>query len=158
VEDEQIGRAGPPFGRDQRAQPGFHLHRIVDMHEAQAIGDAQDVPIHGQARDAERVPEHHIGGLAADAREFCQGVHVGRHLSAMPLDEPTCHAHQRPGLLPEEPRRLDGRFELREVCAGQRVRVGIPLEQRWGDDVDPAIRGLRLEDSRDQQLERVAEV
>ena len=47
------------------------------------FGDAQHVAIDRQPRHAERVAEHDVGGLAADARQLDQRVHVGRHLAAV---------------------------------------------------------------------------
>ena len=45
--------------------------------------DTQHVAIDGQPGHAERMAQHDVGGLAADARQLERALHVGRHLAAV---------------------------------------------------------------------------
>ena len=51
------------------------IFRIVRLGDADAVRDAQHVAIDGQPGDAERVAEHDVGRLAADARQRRQRLH-----------------------------------------------------------------------------------
>ena len=88
VSDVRVQRAGGS------AAPSCCLDdfRIVGLGDADAVRDAQHVAIDRQARDAQRMAQHDVGGLAADARQRGQRVHVGRHLrrrAARPAPAPS---------------------------------------------------------------------
>ena len=68
---------------------------IVTFRDADAVRDPQHVTVDRQPRDAERMPEHDVRGLAADAGQLDERVHVRRHLAAVMLDERLRHADQR---------------------------------------------------------------
>ena len=122
------------------------------------VRDPEHVSIDGQPGNAKRMPEHDVRGLAADARQRGQLLHVGRHVAAVLGDEHLRHADQRLGLLPEEPGRQDQPLELGCVGPRQRPRVRIALEQRRRDHVHALVRGLRRQDRGGEQLEGVAVV
>ena len=100
-------------GRHRAAQLLLDDDRIVGFGDADAVRHAQHVPVDRQARDAERVAEHDVRRLAADARQLDERVHVGRHLAAVVLDERLRHADERLRLGAEEAGRMDLRLELR---------------------------------------------
>ena len=81
-------------------------------------------------------------------------VHVGRHPSAVGLDQRLRHADQRLRLGAEEPGRVNLRLELRGGRLGQRPRVRIAGEQRGRHQVHALVGRLRRENRRHQQLER----
>src|SRR5262245_22682109 len=97
--------------------------------------------IDGEARNAERVTEHDVRRLAADARQSGQLVHVRGHLTAVPLDEPARHAHEAARLHAEKPRRDDLWLELLWFLLRQRRGVRISREERRRYDVDARIGG-----------------
>ena len=114
--------------------------------------------IDGKPRHAERVPEHHVGRLASDARQCDERLHRARHLAAMGLDDFGRHAQERARLRTKEPGRLDLRLELAGRRARERVRVRVAAEERGRDLVDPLVGALRREDRRDEQLVGVGEM
>ena len=75
--------------------------------------DAQDVPIDRQSGDAERVAEHDVRRLAADAGQLDERLHRRRHLAAVAFDERLRHADERLRLRAEEAGRVNLRLELR---------------------------------------------
>ena len=81
------------------------------VHEAEAIGHAQYVTVHRQARNAERVAEDHIRRLAAHSGELDQRIHR-RALRHRDADQDVGHADERLRFLPEEAGRVDLPFEL----------------------------------------------
>ena len=154
VQDQRVGGAGPSFRRQRGAQLLFDDFGIVRLGDADAVRHAQHVPIDRQPRDAERVPEHDVRRLAADAGQREQRRHVGRHLALMLLHEGLRHADERSGFRAEESGRMNLRLERRRRRARQLVRRGIPLEQRRRHQVHALVGRLRREDRRHQQLER----
>ena len=112
MQDQRVGCASPVGGRKGGAQLLFDDDRVVGARDADAIGDAEDVAIDGEAGDAERVPEHDVRGLAADARQLDERLHRPRHLSAMVGHQRGGHAFQRSRLGAEKARGLDLRLEL----------------------------------------------
>src|SRR5439155_7489287 len=116
--------------RKQRAELRFHFLRILAAGNAYPVRDAQHVAIDRQARDAERVTEHDVGRLAADARKRRQLFHVGRYFAAVFVDQLLRHRDQRARFLTEEPGRQDLRLELLGGCLRERTRVRVTREQR----------------------------
>ena len=78
MQNERIGELRPFGGREQRAQLAFDLLGVVAVRQPDPAGDTQDVPVHWKPRDLERMPEHDVGGLPANARQRGQGVHLRR--------------------------------------------------------------------------------
>ena len=69
------------------AQLRLDLDRVVALGDADAVRHAQHMTIDRQPGHAERVAEHDVRRLAADARQRRQLLHVGRHLAAVLGDE-----------------------------------------------------------------------
>ena len=142
----------------RRAQLGLDLLGRRRLGDADAVGHAQDMAIDRQAGDAEGVAEDDVRRLAADAGQGRQRVHVGGHLAAVVLEQGMRHAKQHLGLLPEEARGHDLRFELRGGGGGEPSRIRVALEERRRDLVHARVRRLRREDRRDEELEGGREI
>jgi hypothetical protein len=67
----------------QPQQAQLHRQRRLALGDARAVGDAEDVRVHGHGGLAEGGVEHHVGGLAADAGQGLQRLAVPRHLAAV---------------------------------------------------------------------------
>jgi hypothetical protein len=123
------GRAGS--GRRRRAstscgQPIAELlldrHRVVALGDADAVGDAQHVPIDRQAGHAERVAEHDVGRLAPDAGSFVSASMSAGTCPPWSRIEDLRHGDERLRLLAEEAGGEDLRLELRGVAAASAAR------------------------------------
>jgi hypothetical protein len=158
VQDQRVGRAGPVGRGEGGAELTFDGLGIVARGEADPVRHAQHVAVHGQPGDAERVPEHDVRRLAADARQRDERLHRRRHRTAVGLDEGRGHAQKRPGLRAEEAGRHDLRLELARRGGGERLGVRIPAEERRRDLVHARVGALRAQDRRDEQLIGVPEM
>ena len=87
VQDQRVGRPRPLRRRHRSAELLLDDLGIVRPRDADPVRDAQHVPIDRQSGDAERVAEHDVRRLAADARQLDERVHRRRHLAAVSLDE-----------------------------------------------------------------------
>ncbi len=130
VQNQRVGGSRPPFRRHRLAQLLFDDDRIVRFGDADAIRDAEDMPIHRQSRNAERVPEHHVRGLAPDTRQRDQRLHRRRHLAVVRFDERLRHADDRSSLRAKEAGRVNQRLDVRMLRVRQRAGVGIACEER----------------------------
>ena len=81
-----------------------------------------------QAGHAKRMAEHDVGGLASDAGELDERLHVGRHLAAVVLDERLRHADDRRDFCRKNPVDTMMRLDLLGLGGGQRAGVRIALE------------------------------
>src|ERR1051325_5907661 len=82
-EDQRGGRLRRAVGGPRGAELFLDVDRVVAFGDPDAIADAQHMAVDGQPRDAERVAEDDVGGLAADAGQLRERVHVGGHLAAV---------------------------------------------------------------------------
>ena len=84
VQDQRVGGARPASrAAARRTAAASTTIGIVGLGDADAVRHAQHVAIDRQPGHAERVAEHDVRRLAADARQRGQRVHVGRHLAAV---------------------------------------------------------------------------
>ena len=74
-------------GRHHPFEPGLDRRRIAARRHAGAVRHPEDMRVDGDGRLAEGDVEHHIGGLAADARQGLQRLARPRHRAAMLGDE-----------------------------------------------------------------------
>ena len=100
---------------------------------------------------AERDVQHHIGGLAADAGQGLEGVAVGRHLAAMPLDEQVRQRDHVLGLGVEQadglmcccnPASPSASIAGRRVDLGEQLPVALltPASVAWADSTTATSR------------------
>ena len=122
--------------------------------EAQAPREAADVRVDRDAlAPPERVAADDGGGLAAHARQAHQLLRAARHLAAVALEHgQRGRAAQGARLLVVEAGLEDRLGDLALVGVGERLRVGIALEQPGGDHVDALVGALRREDGGHEQL------
>src|SRR5262249_47501128 len=75
VENQCVGCPRPFRGWHRGAKLLFDDFGIVRARDTQAVGDAENVAVDGQARDAQRVAEDNVGRLAADTRQLDELLH-----------------------------------------------------------------------------------
>src|SRR5438874_4025309 len=69
--DQRVREPGPPLARHERHEVPLDLHRILLPGEAEQRGQALHVRVHDDPFVfPEPRPQHHVRGLAADAREL----------------------------------------------------------------------------------------
>ncbi len=155
VQDQPVVRVQFVVRRDHRFQFLLDLERIFSRRQPGAVADAEDVGVDRDGRLAERDVEHHIGGLAPDARQRLQRLARARHLPAMLGHQPARQLDHVLGLGAEQP---DGLDQLAHALLAERDhlfrRVG-GREQRGRRLVDAGIGRLRRQHHRHQQRERI---
>ena len=153
MQDQPVVGVDLVLGGDVLEQCQFHRQRRLALAEPGAVADAEDMRVDGDGRLAKGGVEHHIGGLAADARQRLQRFAVARHLAAMLLEEDAAGLDHVLGLAAEQ---ADGLDVGNETFHPQREdglrRAGDRVELSRGG-VHAHIGGLRRQDHRDQQLE-----
>jgi hypothetical protein len=87
VQDQPVMGVAHVFGRNDADETLLDLFRRLAGRQAETVADAEDMGVDRHGRLAERHVQHDIGGLAADAGQFRQGVAVVRHLAAMVADQ-----------------------------------------------------------------------
>src|SRR6266513_1317518 len=112
MQDLHVRGKRPHLLRQEAAQLLFDFDGIVAFRDPDAVRDAQHVTINGQAGHAERVAEDDMRGLASDAGQRGELLHVRRHLAAMLRHELLRHPDQRLRFLTEEARGQDDGLEL----------------------------------------------
>ena len=112
--------------------------------------------VHHDARRVEGGAEHHIGGLAPDARQRDQFLQRPGHLSAVTFDESLTTGTDIPGLVPVKAGRPDEPLDFGDRRFHEILRRAHALEQPGCHAVDLVVRALGGENGRDQQFERVA--
>ena len=91
--------------RNEQADGGFDLHRIGLACPLPAAAQPAEVRVDRDAGDAEGVPEHHVGGFAAESGQGDEIGHPVGHLTVEPLDQGLTQLDQRRRLVSEEPGR-----------------------------------------------------
>src|SRR5690606_27579268 len=156
VPDQEVLGIAPELTGQDLHEIAFDPDRVGLAREAEAPGEALDVRVDDDAfRLAERVAQDDVRGLAADAREADQRVHLRRDLAPVLVDQRVRHRDQVPRLAPEEAGRVDELFDLLLLRAGQVLWCRVPREEGGRDLVDPLVGALRREDRGDEELERV---
>jgi hypothetical protein len=59
--------------------------------DADAIGHPQHVPVDREPGDTQRVAEHDVRRLPADAGQLHERIHAGGHLPGMLVGQTVCH-------------------------------------------------------------------
>src|SRR6266540_1437954 len=158
MENEQVRNLYPLRGRKESHQRFFDSLGIVAVRESQPVGDAKHVAIDRKTRNAERVTENHVCGLAANSRQFRQRFHARRDLGTVVIDEGARHSDQGLCLLAKEPGRFDRLLQLAGIGIRERLCVCVSGKQRRCDLIDTLVARLRGEDGGNEQLERRAVV
>ncbi len=73
-------------GGDGLIQAALDIQHGTPGRETRAIGDAEDMRIHGNRRLAEGDVENHIGGLSSDTRQGFERFPGIRHLAVVVFD------------------------------------------------------------------------
>ena len=158
MEDHLVGHLRPvPLGHE-RADRVLDLDRVLLLGPAPAPHQASEVGVDRDARDAERVAEDHVGGLAADPGQRHELLERVRQHAVVLLDDGLTQPDQRVGLVPEEARAADHLLELGAVGLCIVERGGVAPEQRRRDGIDHLVGGLRRQDRGDGELQRRGEV
>jgi len=139
-----MAEVDPALLRQNRHQVALDLDRILLAGQTEALGDPGHVGIHHHPRgDAEHGPEHHVGGLAADAGKLHQTLQVARDLALVALDHGARHPQQGARFAVEEPGAADHLDQRLRVGLRQRRRIRPASKQLGRDLIDPRIGTLR---------------
>ena len=130
----------------------LHFLDILARGQAGAVGDPEDVGVHGDGGVAEGNVQDDVGGLAADARQGFEGGAVIGHFAAMLVDEDLAHGQQVLRLVAEEPDGADGFGDVLQPQLDHGLRGGGQRKEPSGDDVDALVGGLGREQHGGQQL------
>src|SRR6516162_796790 len=90
----------------------------------------------------EGITQNHIGGLASDARQLNQVLHVARHLAGMFFYYLPAAGNDVPGFIAKETGGLNGLFQLLLVCFSESLNGWIAGEKRWGHQIDSNVGAL----------------
>ena len=156
VQDERVGGERPHCFRERGTQLRFNFDWVGSRRDAQAPSDAQDVAIHGESWNAERVAEHDIRRFAPDTWQGGEQAHLSR-LFPVVLMTSACAMPTRAFDSGGRPCGENQRLQIGGCRGRERSGIRIALEQRRRDEIHPVGR-LRRENFRDQQLERVTKV
>ena len=154
VQDQAQREAAAFLGRDERVEVELGLHRVGLVGELEPARQPPDVRVDGQTGQVERHRPHDVAGLAPDARQLHQVVELGGHLTAEVLVELARHPEQALRLRAEEPGGVHDRLDSSGSACARSLASGTG-EQLRRDLVDVLVGGLRREDRRREQLERV---
>src|SRR5436190_3356724 len=94
VDDLKVEFRPLAFG-EELLQVRLGLFNVPAVAQCPAPGQAMDVRIHREGRNAERLHHHHTGGLVAYARQSLQRFHVPGHLAAVLIDQDPAQAMDR---------------------------------------------------------------
>lgn len=155
VEDHAVAEEGPLIGGDEGHEVAFDLDGVVVDGEAEALAEAANVGVDGDAGGVEGVAEDDVGGLAAHSGEGDEFVHGARDLAGVAFDELLATGLYVAGLVAEEAGGLDEALEFGEVGVGVVLGGEIAGEEGGRDEVDADIGALRGKDGGDEKLERV---
>ena len=114
--------------------------------------------VHGGSGTAKAFPRTTLAVLRPSARQRHQIGQASWHFSADPVAQCLAETEQARGLGPEESGGLDDLLDLGSI--GGRVVGSRPVlgEQDRGYQIDTAVGGLRAQDRRNEELERIGVV
>lgn len=98
----------------------FYVFRIRVCRQPQPSAETHNMRIHGQCRAAERITQHHIGCLSADAWQLEKSVHRVGDLPIKPIDQHPASVSNVTGLVTIETGRANRLFQFGQlrVCKG----------------------------------------
>ena len=123
---------------------------------AEALRDALHVGVdHHALRSVEGDAQHHVGGLAPDARELDELVERARHFAAVLADELLGEPDDVLRLLTEHPDAVQDLLDVVLLGARRAPRGRVGAKEIGRDAVDEHVGGLRREHRGHEELERV---
>ena len=159
VQHQSVADAYPVFLRIERHQVAFNLLRVLLFGQLEPSADARAVHVDDHAfRAAERFAQHDVGGLSRDPGQFDELGERFWDPAAVFFDQLTAGRLNGLGLVAKKSRRVDQRFDLRRVCAGEGGGAAKALEKISTDPVNRLVGTLSGQDRGHQQLPRVIEV
>ena len=140
---------------------GYELEQalldLVDVFaggEAGAVGDAENMRVHGDGRLAESGVEYDIGGLAPHARQGFEGLARLRYFATVSRNEQAAGFDDVPGLGLVQAYGADVGDELVQAQLVNGLRCARYRIELARGKVDALVGGLRRQDHRDQQFKR----
>ncbi len=158
VQDQCVRRSRPARLRKRLAQLLLDDFRIVGLGDANPVRHSQHMTIDWQPWYPERVAEDDVGGLATDAGQRRERVHVRRNISPVLLDEDARGADDGFRFRAKKTRRANLGFEIFRCGFRERGGIRVAREEPRRHQVHARVGGLRRQDRGDEQLERVAMV
>ena len=156
--DQPVGEQHPVGLGNELGDVRLDLDRVIARRPAEPAGQPPEVRVHRDAGDAERVAEHHVRGLAPNARQRDQLFELVGHPPAEALGQRGRQAHHRLRLGVEEPGGPQDLGHVLRVRRGEILGGRVLGEQHRRGQVHPLVRRLRGEHRGDKQLEGALEV
>ncbi len=133
-------------------QVAFYVFRIRVCRKPQPSAEAHNMRIHGKCRAAERITQHHIGRLSADAWQLEKFVHRVGYLLIKPIDQHPASVSNVTGLVTIKTGRANRLLQFGQLCARKGLDRRVPPEQRVPNCVHTFVCTLGRHDRFDQQL------
>ena len=158
VIDEPVVRLRPLRFGDDGAEPRLHLIGRAACGEPQAVGDAENVRIHGDGVAAERERVHDVRRLSPHARERTELFLRRRHFAAEFLHDIARSGEDVRRFVVIKPARKDLLFKLLLREREHLLRGVVRAEEFRRHLVDALVRTLCGEHDGDEQLVRRSKV
>ena len=88
-------------------QTALDIEHGAPRRKTRAIGDAEDMRIHGNRGLAERDVQNHVGGLSSNPRQGLECFPGIRYLALMAIDQQPAESDEVARLAPEKAQRSD---------------------------------------------------
>src|SRR5581483_2263723 len=157
VPDEKVWEPRPVLARHEPDEVALDLHGILLPREREPLREPADVGVDDDSLRGAALGRDDVGGLPRHARELQELVERLRHLAVVVLEQPLHRPAQRLRLLAIEPGRVDVALELLDRHREVVLRPAVLPEEVLGDAVDVHVGGLRREQHRHEELQRVLE-
>ena len=133
----------------------LYLAHVFAFGNACAIGDAENVCVHGHCRLAKSGVQHHIRGFATDTRQAFQLGTGLRHFTTKLIEQDFTRGDDMGGFGAIKTDGFDGVAHFLFTQSQHRLRSGRHGIQHCRDFVHRHIGGLRRQQHRNQQLKRI---
>src|SRR6266508_2912308 len=159
VEYQQVRDLDPVLARNETHQHLLDLCRVRLVGEDEPDGKTADMRVYDDTlAHAERITEHDVGGLAADAGQQNQLGHRPRYFAGMSFDYSRRHSKQALRLVAKKTGAPDHLLESLDLGTREIARTWKCAKELRRYHVDPLVGALRAENRRDEQLKRRLEV
>jgi hypothetical protein len=142
----------PELGRRELFERCLDSAHVLARREAGTVRDSENMRVDGNRRLPECCVEHHVRGLAADARQALERFAIGRHLATVAIQQDAAGGDDVLGLGAKEADRLD---VVGDTCFTKlEHRLGRARDRKHFARrlVDRDVCRLRRQHDRDQQL------